>query len=445
MSRVPPQNLDAERSVLGAMMLNRAVIDDVVDILDGRDFYDPRHERIYDAIQARHNRGEPVDALLVADELGKDLVKVGGAPYLHDLLAAVPSAANAAYYADQVREAATRRALIESGMRIEQIGWDAEGDGDELFDRAEEVLSAARRIGHTDTSTRLDEAVLRVLERLESGAAAEGITTGQPDIDRILEPLKPGQLTIVGARPGCGKSVFLLDLARHAVFKLGVPTLILSLEMRADELATRAIAAEAAVDMHSLQQGQLADRDWRRVNDAVGRIMNAPLWIEDQPAQDLASVRAKVRAHVRRHGAGLVLIDYLQLIIAPTAPTRREAVDAVSRGLKVLVGLAGVPLVVAAQLNRAVEARHDRTPTLADLRESGGIEADADNVLLLHRPGDTEQEALESGEVEVTIAKQRAGRLGRARLGFQSHYARMVPLARPEQIPPTRTLHSVSR
>ena len=444
MNRVPPQNLDAERAVLGAMLLSRSVIDDVVDLLDGRDFYEPRHERIFEAILARHNRGEPVDVLLVADELGKDLVKVGGAPYLHDLIAGVPSASNATFYAAQVREAANRRALIESATKIGQLGWDADGDGDELFDRAEEVLSSARRVGHVDTSIRLDEAVLRVLERLEPDTEPEGITTGQPDLDRILEPLKPGQLTIVGARPGCGKSVFLLDLARHAVFKLGVPALVLSLEMRADELATRAIAAEAAVDMHALQRRQLSDHHWARVRDAVGRITGAPLWIEDQPAQDLPSIRAKVRAHVRRHGVGLVAIDYLQLITAPAAPTRREAVDAISRGLKILAGLAGVPLVVAAQLNRAVEARQDRTPTLADLRESGAIEADADNVLLLHRPGDTEQEALESGEVEVTVAKQRAGRLGRTRLGFQAHYARMVSLARPEQYLP-RHLQQVGR
>ena len=223
---------------------------------------------------------------------------------------------------------------------------------------------------------------------------------------------------MVGARPGCGKSVFLLDLARHAVLRLGVPTLLVSLEMRASELATRLIAAEAAVDMRALQRRQLEERHWARVRDAVGRITGAPLWIEDEPALDMSVIRAKVRAHVRRYKVGLVLLDYLQLITAPPAPSRREAVDAVSRGLKVLAGSAGVPLVVAAQLNRAVETRHDRTPTLADLRESGGI--------------------------EVTVAKQRAGKLGRARLGFQAHYARMVSLARPEQYLP-RNLQPVGR
>ena len=405
--RVPPQDVHAEQSVLGGMLLSKDAIGDVAEVLRSADFYRPAHELIYDAVIDLFSRGEPVDAITVADEMTKrgSLQRVGGQAYLHELIQAVPTAANAGYYATIVAERALLRRLVEAGTRIVQLGY-GQGEGDvRLGMTFEEVLNEIESAsGRTDEMT--------------------GVPTGFTELDDLLHGLHKGQMIVVAARPAVGKSTFGMDIARSAAIRHGLPSAFFSLEMSRTEISMRVLAAEGSMSLQDLRKGTIADAGWQKLAKVVARIEHAPLFIDDSPNMSLMEIRAKCRRLRQQHGLRLVVIDYLQLMSSgKKVESRQQEVSEFSRALKLLAKELEVPVIAISQLNRGPEQRTDKRPQMSDLRESGSIEQDADVVILLHK--DRERE----GEADVLVVKHRNGPTKDLVLGFQGHYARFANMA----------------
>jgi replicative DNA helicase len=318
--RTPPQDMDAEQCVLGAMMMSKDAIADVVETLRGSDFYRPAHEQIYDAITDLYGRGEPVDALMVSNLLGKRgaLIKIGGADYLHTLLASVSVAANAGYYAAIVREKAVLRRLVDASVRIGQMSYAAEGDVDDIVDRAQaEVYSVTDRKASEDYKA-LSELMQPTLDEMEAissrSGTLSGVPTGFADLDDLTNGLHPGQMVIVAARPGQGKSTFALDIARSASIKHSLTSVIFSLEMSQIEITMRLLSAEASIPLSHIRGGRMSDDDWARVASKMGQVSEAPMFIDDSPNLTMMEIRAKARRLKQRHDLKLVVIDYIQLM-----------------------------------------------------------------------------------------------------------------------------------
>lgn len=433
----PPDELPAaadeaaERSVLGAVLLSAQALDDVAIVLRGRDFYQPRHELIWDAALHLHLQGDGVDAVTVCDELTRrgHLHRAGGAPYLHTLISSVPTAANGAYYARIVRDRAVLRRLATAGQRITALGHATTGgDVDDLIAAAEAELAGIDHAPAGGGAVRAGDLVDDWIDDLEQPIRTEdGIDWPWTDLALQARPLTAGQLAVIGARPGIGKSVMLTCLATHTAVRCGIPTLVHSLEMSRQEILTRVIAAEARIQLDAIAAHTLEGPDWDRLARARGRVKDAPLFIDDTPGVGLPELRASVRRHKPR----LLVLDYLQLARVDARPGhRREALEELTRGLKLLAKAEQIPVVVAAQLNRGPEQRADKRPTMADLRETGSVENDADLVALLHREDAYDRESARAGEVDVIIAKQRNGPTGTVALGAQLHYARFVDMER---------------
>lgn len=434
--RVPPQDIAAEQCVLGSMLMSKDAIADVVEVIRGVDFYRPAHETIYDTILDLYGRGEPADGVTVAAELQRrgELARIGGAPYLHTLMSMVPSAANAGYYAAIVREKAILRRLVEAGTKITQIGYSGDGDIDQLVDRAQaEVYSVTdtRRKEDYAPLSEIMEATLDEIEAIGShGGQMIGVPTGTADLDALTNGLHPGQLIIVAARPGVGKSVLALNLARSASIHNGLTSVIFSLEMGRTEITMRLLSAEARIPLNHLRQGTMTDDDWQKLARKMGEVSNAPLFIDDSPNMTMMEIRAKCRRLKQRHDLRLVIIDYLQLMTSgKKVESRQVEVAEFSRSLKLLAKELEVPVVALAQLNRGPEQRTDKRPMLADLRESGSLEQDADLVILLHREDAYERESSRPGEADFIIAKHRNGPTADITVAFQGHYQRFVDMA----------------
>ena len=437
--RRPPADLDAEQSVLGGMLMNADAIADVVETLKPGDFYKPSHGAIFEAITDKFNAGEPADPVTIAaalDGAGK-LSKVGGGPYLHDLLDAVPTAANAGYYAKIVQHKAVQRRLIAAGTRVVQFGYGA-GDAhrlDELCGLAEQTILDAVDIGTGDEPLPIADYLNGMLDRLESDEVETGLSTGLKDLDRLLGGLRPGQLVVGAARPGMGKSVLGCDLARHAALHCGVPTLMCSLEMSAEELVGRIVCAEAGGNLNWFTgKAKIPDDQIARTVQAATALNEAPLYIDAATDTTITRLRARARrlaAKERaRGGLGLIVVDYLQLMpSAGRAESREREIAEISRGLKLLAKELDCPVVALSQLNRNVEGRHDKKPMLSDLRESGAIENDADIVLLLHREDYYDEDSPRKGEIDLNVAKHRSGQCGTVTAAAQLHKARIVSLA----------------
>ncbi|HET9893767.1 MAG TPA: replicative DNA helicase [Streptosporangiaceae bacterium] len=432
-ARTLPGDVAAEQCVLGGMMLSADVIDDVTREISGGDYYRPAHQIIHEAILELYTTGHPTtDPVAVAALISKhgDLGKIGGADYLHTLIASVPLAANAGYYARIVREKATCRKLIEVGTRITQSGYAGDADADELIGRAQaevDGLSAARDGKHRNFQTLLSD-VICGLEKEPPGR----IETPWRDLDQELR-IAPDSFTVIGARPGVGKSVLGAQMAAHAAIRLGQPAVIFSLEMSEEDLMLRVLSSEARVPLDRLTHRQLTDDDWQRIARTKGWIQDAPLTIIDDAGTSLASIRSCLRS-MRRAAPALVVLDYLQLMrTAGRSENRQVEVAANSRGCKLIGREFKTAVVAMVQVNRGPEQRADKRPLLADLRESGAIEADADNVLLLHREDLYDKTSPRLGEVDVIIAKQRNGPTGTVALAFQGHYSRAVDMARPKR------------
>lgn len=431
MARTPPHDLAAEKAVLGAMMMAASAADDVTELLTGPDFYEPKHETIYDAIVSLLG-SRPVDPITVADELTKRGVftMVGGPSYLHDLHSSVAIAANAGFYAGIVRDHALRRRVIQAGIKATQLGFDGQGEAEDVADQAQQAIYAATDDRHRAATPVVGSLLAETYDWLESPDTASGVMTGFGDIDRLVGGLQPGQMVIVAARPGMGKSTFAMDIARHATIVQKVPTLFVSLEMSKHELMLRILASQGSVPLNSLRDRKLDNDQWQYVHNASQKLADAPLWLEDSPGVTPLGLRSKAR-QMRRQGLGLIVLDYLQLLSSGRkVESRQVEVSEFSRQLKLLAKELGVPLVALSQLNRSAEQRADRKPQLSDLRESGSLEQDADLVILLHRPEVGDPQTTRLGEADVIIPKHRNGQTGTVVTGFQGQFSRFVNLAR---------------
>ena len=431
--RTPPQDLIAEQGVLGGMLLSKDAIADVVEIIRDRDFYRPAHELIYDAIVDLYGRGEPVDPVTVSAELTKrgDIACAGGAPYLHTLISSVPTAANAGYYAKNVRERAILRRLVEAGTKIVQLGYASEGEVDDAVDQAQaEVYSVTERRANEDyvqLSTLLP-AALDEIEKISQGVMGEGVKTGFKELDSLTNGLHPGNMIVLAARPAVGKSTLGLDIARYASIHKGDTSVIFSLEMSRSEITMRMLSAEARVALNNIRAGTLNDEEWARLARRMGEISEAPLFIDDSPNLSLMEIRAKARRLKQRHDLKLIVIDYLQLMTSgKRVENRQQEVSEFSRQLKLLAKELNVPIIAISQLNRSPEQRSDKKPMLSDLRESGSIEQDADVVILLHRD-DLYDNQNRSGEADLIVAKHRNGPTRTITVSAQLHFARFVDM-----------------
>ena len=432
--RTPPQDVIAEQSVLGGMLLSKDAISDVVEILRERDFYRPAHELIYDAIVDLYGRGEPADPVTVAAELTKrgDLVRAGGAPYLHTLISSVPTAANAGYYAKIIRERAIMRRLVEAGTKIVQLGYTDEGEVDDAVDQAQAEVYAVTERREAEDYVQLSEllpAAYDEIEKISSGVVGEGVKTGFKDLDALTNGFHPGNMIVLAARPAVGKSTLGLDIARYASIHKRETSVIFSLEMSRSEITMRMLSAEARVPLNNIRSGQLGEEEWAKMARRMGEISDAPLFIDDSPNLSLMEIRAKARRLKQRHNLKLIVIDYLQLMTSgKRVENRQQEVSEFSRQLKLLAKELNVPVVAISQLNRSPEQRSDKKPMLSDLRESGSIEQDADVVILLHRE-DLYDSQNRSGEADLIVAKHRNGPTRTITVSAQLHLARFTDMA----------------
>jgi replicative DNA helicase len=436
--RIPPHNLDAEQWLLGTMLLSRDAIAAGTEVCRPDDFYKPAHAHVFDAISTLAAQGEPADPVTVADELTRAglLDSVGGLSALLTLQAEAPSTGNAPRYAHIIEEHSLLRRLITVAGEISELGYSLPEDVAAALDRAEAMVFdvAERRV--VDSMKPLGELLLAGMDRLallfERGDAITGVPTGYVDLDERLYGLQPSTLVIVGARPAMGKSAFGLGMAAHAAMEARVPTLLFSLEMGCDELTNRLLVSEAKVDAGRMRNGRLVESDWPKISQAVARLGDAPLYIDDNPNTTIMEIRAKARRlKAREGGLGLIVVDYLQLMSgSSSAENRQLEVSAISRGLKILARELEIPIVALSQLSRNLESRADKRPMLADLRESGSLEQDADVVLFLYRDEIYNPESADRGTAEVIVAKHRNGPTGKLQLAFLDHYARFANMAR---------------
>ena len=440
--RQPPQDLTAEQSVLGGMLLSKDAIADVVEILRPDDFYRPAHQTVYDCILDLYGRGEPADAVTVSAELQRrgELIRLGGAPYLHTLIATVPTAANAAYYAEIVAEKAVLRRLVEAGTRIVQLGYhgaDGSNGGDvaEVVDRAQAAIYEVTERSTSEDYTALEELLQPTMDEIDAiasrGGVALGVPTGFADLDAVTNGLHPGQMVVVAARPGVGKSTIGLDFARSCSIRHGMTSAVFSLEMSKSEIVMRLLSAEARIRLADMRAGRMSDEDWTRMARRMSEISEAPLFIDDSPNLTLMEIRAKARRLKQRNDLKLIILDYLQLMTSGRkVESRQQEVSEFSRQIKLLAKELEVPIVAMSQLNRGPEQRTDKRPMLSDLRESGAIEQDSDMVILLHRPDAFERDDPRAGETDLILAKHRNGPTSTITVAHQLHYSRITDLAR---------------
>jgi replicative DNA helicase len=434
--RTPPNDPAAEQSVLGAMLLSKDAIADVVELVRGDDFYRPAHQTIFSTVLDLYGRGEPADAVTVASELTKsgEISRVGGASYLHTLVSLVPTAANANYYGRIVREQAILRRLVEAGTRIVSMGYAGTGDVDDAVDRAQaEVYDITERRTSEDylpLSDIMSDALTEIEAISNRDGEMVGVPTGFADLDSLTNGLHPGQLIMIAARPSIGKSTLGVDFCRAASIKHGLTSAIFSLEMSRNEIVMRLLSAEAQVPLQHMRSGTMSEADWSKLAGKMGVVSEAPLFIDDSPNMNLMEIRAKCRRLKQRHDLRLVVVDYLQLMTSgKRVESRQQEVSEFSRSLKLLAKELDVPVIAISQLNRGPEQRQDKRPMLADLRESGSLEQDADMVVLLHREDFYERESPRAGEADFIVAKHRNGPTATITVAFQGHYSRFVDMA----------------
>lgn len=430
--RVPPHNVSAEESVLGALLLSRDAMNAVSELsLRPGDFYKPAHQRIFDAIRSLYSSGAPVDVVTVADELRRNgvLDEVGGAATLHELQNATPAVSSAGHYAKIVQDTATLRQLIFAAGDIAEIAYSEPDDVAKALDEAESKVFAVGDQRSVDSIRTLEDLLPGVLDHLESIYDSKnkitGVPTGYSDLDELLTGLQQSALYIVGARPAMGKTAFGLGMAVHAAQVSNKPALVFSLEMAHQELAQRVLASEARVDSTKLRTGDLNDTDWSKIGKALARL-EVPLFFDDNPRITVMEIRAKARRIAQQYnGLSVIVVDYIQLMGGSGAAENRQLeVSEISRNLKILARELKVPIVALSQLSRNLEARADKRPMLSDLRESGSLEQDADVVMFLYRDEVYHPDSPDKGSAEVIVAKHRAGPIGIKRLVFLGQYTR---------------------
>ena len=436
--RIPPHNLEAEESLLGAMLLSRDAISSAMEFCNPEDFYKQSHGHIFSAITSLYSQGEPADWVTVTEELRRRglLESIGDPSVFVSLQANTPSIGNAENYAKIIEEHALLRRLVSVAGEITELGYSLPEDVSDVLDRAESLVFdvAQRRV--VDSMTPLRDLLGQSLDHLEvlfsRGEAITGLATGYTDLDEQLAGLQPSNLIVVGARPAMGKTSFALGMVANAGIKLNKPVLLFSLEMSHMELTQRLLCSEAKVDASRMRTGKLHDADWTKIGNAISRMSEAPIFIDDNPNLTVMDIRARARRLKSREGLGLVVVDYLQLMTGRHgAENRQVEVSEISRGLKILARELEVPVVALSQLSRNLEARQDKRPMLADLRESGSIEQDSDVVLFLYRDEIYNPDSNENqGMAEIIVAKHRNGPTGMTRLAFIGQYARFDNMAR---------------
>ena len=433
--RLPPQDIEAEKCVLGSIFLDNSAILKVVEILTPDDFYRSAHSAIYRTMLDLFTKNEPIDLVTVHASLKeRDLLEqVGGASYLAELAHFVPTAANVVYYANIVREKSVLRRLILASTEIASRCYEGLEPVDELLEAAEQQIFEIRAQGNRKSffpiKEVIKEAVLQIEHLHQRREEVTGVPTGFYEFDRLTAGLQNADLIIVAGRPSMGKTSFALNIAQHAAIEHGIPVAIFSLEMSKEQLATRMLCAEARVDAQGVRTGRLSEADWQRLTYAANRLSQAPIFIDDTPAISVLELRAKARRLMAEQGLGLVIIDYLQLMRGRERRERREQeISEISSSLKAMAKELNVPVVALSQLNRRVEERPDKRPQLSDLRESGAIEQDADVIVFIYRDEVYNKNTPEKGIAELIIGKQRNGPTGIVKLGFQAQFSTFVNL-----------------
>jgi len=431
--RVLPSDMLAEQSTLGGMLLSQEAVAEVFEQVKAADFYAPKHELIFEAIVNLYSKGEPTDVITVTDELVKsgNLVRAGGADYLHTLTSIVPTAASSAFYAAIVKEKSILRHLVEVGTRIAQMGYSNEGEVEDLVNSAQAEVYSVARANAADEFSTLGDSLQAAIDDIElaqnRGGELVGVPTGFAELDELTHGLHPGQLIIVAARPAVGKSTLAVDFIRNAAIRYNKPAIFFSLEMGRSEIAMRMLSAETSIPLQSMRKGMVDNSDWTKIVSVRGQLNSAPLYIDDSPNLTLVEIRAKCRRLVKQYGLKLIVIDYLQLLTSgKKVESRQQEVSEFSRSLKLLAKELNLPVIAISQLNRQIEQTKDKKPDISQLRESGSLEQDADVIILLHREGIGEKDHPRSGEADLILAKQRNGPTGTITVAFQGRYSRFA-------------------
>ncbi|HMQ96154.1 MAG TPA: replicative DNA helicase [Candidatus Saccharibacteria bacterium] len=436
-AKIPPQNLDAEKSILGAVLISDDAIADIAEILHADDFYDKNHGIIYAAMIKLYERHKPVDLLTLTDELSKkdELELVGGSAYLSELTNFVPSAAHARSYAEIVSSKAIRRRLIKASSEISELGFDEDTPTQNILEKAEaEIFSVSDQSLKQDLvsiESILTESFDRIEELHRNKGQLRGIQTGYRDLDNMTAGLQRSDLIILAARPAMGKTTLVTNLAYNVATIAKLPVLFFSLEMSKEQLVDRMLIDASGIDAWSLRTGNLTDDDFAKLNDAMGEMAEAPIFIDDTPGLSVLEMRTKARRKHHESPLGLIIVDYLQLMQASGnhGGNRVQEVSEISRGLKLIARELNVPLIALSQLSRSVESRTPPIPQLADLRESGSIEQDADIVSFIYRPGYYEPDNPEIQNItDLIIAKHRNGPVGKVQLYFHPERLRFISL-----------------
>jgi len=436
-AHVPPHDNEAEQSVLGAMLVNPNAIAAAVETLQADDFYRDSHRAVYRAILTLYDRGEEVDVVTVGAQLERvgELAKVGGREFVHALAEFVPAAANAAYYAGIVREQAVLRGLIRVGNEIAELGHTHPGEVATLLDLCEQKVFAIQQQRRSQEFQSIRQVLVRNFEYLDMLQREQGVTgvaSGFEGIDRLTGGFQPANLIVLAARPGVGKTSLALNIAQNVAVGGKAPVAVFSLEMSAQELGERMMCSAARVSSHRVRTGTLSGDDYAKLIQAAGELEKAEVYIDDSAGLNMFELRAKARRLASKVPLALLIVDYLQLMVGDgRAENRQQEVAAISRSLKQLARELNVPVIAVSQLNRAPEARADREPQLADLRESGAIEQDADMVMFIYEdPSDPSAK----GVIKLKIAKHRNGPTGEVRLGFVREYTKFRTLAVSDEL-----------
>jgi len=436
--RVPPHSIDAEESVLGAVLLSSDAANAALETLHAEDFYKPSHQQIFEVIQNLFDSNEPIDAVTVSEGLRRDgsLDRMGGIEFLTNLIDSVPSTSNVEYYASIVEEHALRRRLMRVGGDIGVIAGRMTQPIEEVVDQAEQAVFAVaeRQVG--DGLQVIDDLLGPAIEKAEelqrNGSEVTGISTGFRDLDRKLAGLHPTNLVIIAARPGMGKTALALNMAQNVALD-GHTVAIFSLEMSREEVVTRMLCAKGRIDSQRLRTGRLSEGDFTKLSNAAGALYKQNIFVDDSAGLTVTEIRAKCRRLRRKPGLDMVVVDYLQLMNGSGQENRQQEIAMISRSLKNLARELHVPIVALSQLNRAVEAREDKRPRLGDLRESGAVEQDADVVMFIYRDEYYHPEKVESkGVAEVVVAKHRQGGVGKVDMTFLPEFTLFADMGRAE-------------
>lgn len=435
--KIPPQNIDGEKALLGSIMLSTETIYEITDIVSGNSFYSDKHRIIFQAMLDVHGRHDPIDLLSVSSRLSekKQLEQIGGRAYLTELVSFVPSAANARNYASMIQKKYVLRTLIGASEFISELGFNEEDEIEEILDRAEKKIFSITNFSSDQKFLILRDSLAEAWERLDKLHKSEnkirGITTGFSELDNLLSGFQKSDLVILAARPSMGKTTLALDIARKAAGEHNIPVGIFSLEMSAQQLVDRMVAADSLVDAWKLRTGNLkTDEEFVKIRDSLDRLSKAPIYIDDYPTNTVLRMRSVARRLKSEHNLQLLIVDYLQLInTARNYDSMVQQVTEISRSLKALARELDIPVLALSQLSRAVEQRRDR-PRLSDLRDSGSIEQDADVVMFIHRSDKYKDDEEKTNVAEIDIAKHRNGPLGRVKLYFDEKRTTFLSLER---------------